>query len=122
MAGRNNGPISIRRQLDVAVVEFLTSSILDQRMTEAIKSDLEAIVEKGPEPKILVSFHGVKAISSSLVGVLMSLHPKIKRKNGEMRIAEIPAQIYDVFRITSVDKLYRIYQTEDEALHKFAST
>lgn len=106
---------------DVHIIEFLEANILDQVRIENIRVELDALVEKSSPPKLLLSFEHVTHISSAVLGVLMSLDKKAKSKKGEIRLAHISPGIRQVFTITKLDKLLKIFPTTEEAMLKFVA-
>lgn len=120
MAQPNSG-LMVQKTGDVHVVEFLDSSILDQANIERIHAELRGLVEKAGHPKFVISFENVSFISSAVLGVLLSLQKTIKKAGGELRLSHIGPKIGEVFRITNLDKVVKVYATTDEALVKFVS-
>ncbi len=118
---RTNSGLMIQKFGDVYIIEFLDTSILDQIKVENIRTELDGIVEKAGVPKILLSFDHVTHISSAVLGVLMSLDKKAKAKKGEIRLSNINPTIRQVFSITKLDKILKIFPTSDEAMKKFVS-
>jgi anti-anti-sigma factor len=118
---RTNSGLMIQKFGDVYIIEFLDASILDQVRVENIRTELDGIVEKAGVPKILLSFDHVTHISSAVLGVLMSLDKKAKAKKGEIRLSNINPTIRQVFTITKLDKILKIYPTSEEAMKKFVS-
>jgi anti-sigma B factor antagonist len=51
--------------------------------------------------------------------MLINANKRIKEKNGQLRLSNIKAQIYEVFVITKLNKLFRILPTREEALASF---
>jgi anti-sigma B factor antagonist len=45
---------------------------------------------------------------------------KLRLKNGQLRLTNIKPQIFEVFVITKLNKLFRIFPTRPEALNSFA--
>jgi len=118
---RSSGSLMIQRNIDVHIVEFLDTSILDQANIEAIKSEILALVEKSAVPKIILSFEGVRHISSAVLGALMSINKEISKKQGELRLSSIDKQLMEVFKLTRLDKMLNIYKSTDAAMKKFSS-
>jgi len=44
---------------------------------------------------------------------------KIKAKGGKLRLADIDPQIYEVFVITKLNRIFDIHDTVDEAVSSF---
>ena len=51
--------------------------------------------------------------------MLITLNKLIEGTSGNLKLSEITPQIYEVFKITRLNKLFDIYDTRDEALKSF---
>ncbi len=70
-------------------------------------------------PKVLISFQNVDHLSSAALGTLITINNKIRGKDGQLRLAEIDPQIYEVFVITKLNKLFQIFDSSEQALASF---
>ena len=52
-------------------------------------------------------------------GTLITINNKIRGKDGQLRLANIDRQIYEVFVITKLNKLFQIHDATDQALASF---
>lgn len=122
MAEKGNEGLIVQRIADVHIVEFMQTSILDQVQIEKIKGDLLDLVDRCGHPKIILSFENVRHISSAMLGTLMAVNKKVTSAHGELRLAAIDSQLMEVFRLTRLDKVLKIFKNTEAALVKFAST
>jgi len=60
----------------------------------------------------------VDHLSSAALGALITLNNQVKAKDGRMRLCNIDDQIYEVFTITKLDRLFPIDPSTDAALSK----
>lgn len=104
---------------DVTVVEFIDRNILDEANIQMIGEELAGIVEKSAKPKLLISFSNVDHLSSAALGTLITINSKVKARNGQLRLSNIDPQIYEVFVITKLNKLFQIHDTAEAALKSF---
>ena len=51
--------------------------------------------------------------------MLINVNNRIRQKNGQLRLANIKPQIFEVFVITKLNKLFRIFPTRAEAQASF---
>ena len=109
----------IERRGDVYVIEFLAETMLDQVRIQGVGRQLEDLAAKSGHPKIVISMSNLEAVSSAVLGVLISVNEKIQSLKGELRLASIPASIMEVFKVTRLDKLLNIYENTNSALAKF---
>jgi anti-sigma B factor antagonist len=107
--------LKLTRHGDTVQVEFTSRKILDEANIAEIGEQLTALVEKEVKPKIIISFGAVDHLSSAALGTLITINNKVKQKSGQLRLSDINPQIYEVFLITKLNKLFRIYPTMKEA-------
>ena len=101
-------------------VEFIDRNILDEATIQAIGDEISALIESVATPPLLQSFSNVDHLSSAALGALITINNKVKAKGGVLRLANIDPQIYEVFMITRLNKLFEIHETTDDALKAFA--
>jgi len=112
-------PVSVVHDKDIRIVEFTNNKILDEGNIAEIGQTLTSLVEERANPKLLLDFANVDHLSSAALGMLINANNKIKIKNGMLRLANIKPQIFEVFVITKLNKLFRILPTRAEAMSSF---
>ena len=103
----------------VKLVRVTTTSILSEGEVEAFGQSLLALAEV-PGQRVVLSFLGVQHLTSLVLGKLIHVHKRLAESGGELRLADIDPHIFEVFAITHLDRLFRIYEREDEAIASFA--
>ena len=112
-------PISVTRQKDVRIVEFTNNRILDEANIAEIGQTLGSLIDEGENPKILLDFATVDHLSSAALGMLINANNRIRERSGQLRMTNIKPQIFEVFVITKLNKLFRIFPGRAEALASF---
>lgn len=112
-------PVSVTEQKDVRIVEFTSNKILDEANIADIGATLSNMIDERDRPKLLLDFANVDHLSSAALGMLINVNNRVKEKNGQLRLANIKPQIYEVFVITKLNKLFRILPTRAEAMASF---
>ena len=112
-------PLSVTQQKDVRVVEFTNNRILDEANIAEIGNGLHALIEERNHPKILLDFATVDHLSSAALGMLINVDKKVKQRNGQLRLANIKPQIFEVFVITKLNNLFKIFPNREDALASF---
>ena len=112
-------PVSVTQQKDVRVVEFTNNRILDEANIADIGTSLNALIDEKNNPKLLLDFSTVDHLSSAALGMLINANNSIRQRNGQLRLTNIKPQIYEVFVITKLNKLFRIFPSRDEAMASF---
>jgi anti-sigma B factor antagonist len=111
--------LRIKKIGDVHQVEFIDRNILDEANIQHIGEEILAIVEAKPKPKLLISFTNVDHLSSAALGTLITVNNRVRSAAGQLRLADIDPQIYEVFIITKLNKLFQIHETAAGALKSF---
>ena len=104
---------------DVIVVYFQDAKILDEVQILKISEELMGIAEKACGGKLLLAFGDVEYMSSAVLGKLMALHKKCKADKTNLKMCEVSATILEVFKITKLDKIFDIHDSEDKAVASY---
>ncbi|MGC3970692.1 MAG: STAS domain-containing protein [Pirellulales bacterium] len=104
---------------DVTVVRFVDRKILDVTNIHELGRELFALVEEQNRKKLLLNFGTVEFLSSETLGELIKLEKKVKQHQGRLMFSNIKPEIYEVFAITRLNKLFDIRDEEAEALAAF---
>lgn len=104
----------------VTRVEFVDRNILDEANIQQIGEELMRIVEAGSRPKVLISFAGVEHLSSAALGTLIHVHKRLEQRNGQLRLSDINPQIFEVFKITKLNKLFQVFDDTEKAMKSFS--
>jgi len=98
------------------LVQFADRKILDELAIQEIQDELLKLVgERDDGSRLLLSFSNVDHLSSAALGMLITLNKKVKEKKGALKLSDIKPQIYEVFKITRLNKMFEIYDTLDQA-------
>ena len=119
MGETESDSMMVERRGDVYVIEFMADSMIDQVQIQQIGQELEQLAEKAGHPKMDISMSNLQTASSAVLGVLIAVNKKVQSLRGEMRLASIPPTILEVFKLTRLDKLLKIYDSTNAALAKF---
>jgi len=111
--------ILVRKSGKVSVVEFCDRKILDELAIHEIGEELFALADKNHAPRLLLNFNNVKHLSSAALGMLITLHKKVEQTGGTLVLCEIVPQIFEVFKITRLNQVFDIHDTEDAGLAAF---
>jgi len=104
---------------DVTVVNFTDRKILDEQNIQMIGEQLFSLVDEAGCKKILLNFGNVEYLSSAALGKLITLNKKLQTAGGKLILCNIDPQIYEVFEITKLNKLFNIKAEEQAALQEF---
>jgi anti-sigma B factor antagonist len=112
-------PLTLTTVKDVSVVEFTNNKILDESVLEDIRGGLSELIESATTPKLLLDFVNVDHMSSAALGMLINVNKSVRDKNGQLRLANIKPQIFEVFVTTKLNKVFKVMSTRAAALESF---
>jgi anti-sigma B factor antagonist len=99
-----------------AVVTFRSASLSEPAEIAAISKQINEFVGRSRPACIIFDFGMVKFFSSQVLGLLLDIRAKLKEYEGEVLISGINPQLYRVFKITSLDKLFRFFPDKEAAI------
>lgn len=108
--------VEISGDESVAVITFSAASISDVEQISAISEHIDEFVEQKHPKKIVFDFGQVKFFSSQVLGILLNARTKVKSYEGKVVISGINPQLYRVFKITNLDKIFKFFPDKDSAL------
>ena len=108
--------LKVSAEGDATVVEFTDKKILDEMSIMQIGEQLTELVAQADVPRIVVDFGTVVHMSSSALGVLITLHKRVREKGGQLRLCNIQPTIYEIFMITRLNEIFDVHASRAEAL------
>ncbi len=104
-----NGDIGIYR---------LKGNLIGENDGIAITDSFNSQIDSGTE-NFIISMEELKHINSSGLGVLITLLTKARKKGGELILAQPSDFIRNLLLITKLNTIFRIYDSEQEALEAY---
>lgn len=111
--------LKIKRDGSVIEVQFRDRNILDEANIQQIGEEIKGIIEAEAKPKLVINFTDVDHLSSAALGTLITINNRIRTLQGQLRLSNIDQQIYQVFVITKLNKLFEIHDTSEKARASF---
>ena len=117
--------MSVHRRVDVTevknvtVVHFVDRRILDTANIEELGKELFELVENDQRKDVLLNFSGVEFLSSAALNKLILLERAVKKQGGTLRLCCLRRAIKEVFEISRLNRMFDIYEEEEDALAAF---
>jgi anti-anti-sigma factor len=83
--------------------------LVDAAVIEQCRRDIIAALGKTEEPNVLLHFGRVTFMSSMALGMLIRVSKKCKEYEVALKLCNITPDIREVFKLTSMDKLFDIH-------------
>lgn len=111
--------LKIKRADGISLVEFADRKILEELSIQEIGEELSRLVEAEPGVRLLLNFRNVDHLSSAALGMLITLNRKVQEQNGMLKLSDINRQIFEVFKITKLNRVFDIHDTAQQAISGF---
>jgi anti-anti-sigma factor len=92
--------IRCRRDHDTLVITFNLSEIRGDEVGDSLRQEFHDAVDHFGCVKLVLDFAGVRFLTSTAFRPLISLHRKIREKNGRMVFCNLSPEIAEVFLVT----------------------
>lgn len=113
--------LRVRKADGITQVEFVDRNILDEANIQKIGEEIAGLIDADEKPRLLISFSNVDHLASAALGMLITIHNRLKARNGQLRLADIDPQIHEVFVITKLNKLFQIHDSREAAIKSFGN-
>ena len=104
---------------EVTVVRFLGPRICEDIDVQEFGSEMFSLVENDKPEKLLLNLSMVEFLGSTALGKLINLHQKVKAQGGVLKLSNIRPNVYDVFAVVKLNRLFDIKEDESDALAAF---
>ena len=111
--------VDVNQVGDVTVVRFRDHKIVEDISIQELGTEMFQLVEVENREKIVLNFSAVDFLSSAALGKLITLDKKMKAHGGVLKLSNIRPEIYEVFTITRLNRLFDIKDDEADALASF---
>ena len=106
---------SMTKQLKENVHIITIQGRIQQDDSIELEEALEDALNDG-QYHIVVDLTAVKHICSTALGVLVSMKRRLRRNNGDIKIAVIDGDVKNLLQITMLDRVFELHETQDLAV------
>ncbi len=107
--------ISVDYAENATIVTFTDDKILEETDIQALQDSIMSIVEQAENINIILDFSNVRFLSSAVLGLLIRASKRIYEHDGQLRLCNINPKIYEIFKITRLNKVFDIYRDVEGA-------
>jgi len=100
----------------ITTVSFNVASLTAGADMDAVAKQISDLITSRKPKNLIVDFAGVKFFSSQTLGILLDARKKLTALKANMVISGINPQLYRVFKITNLDKLFSFYPDVQSAI------
>lgn len=108
--------ISEKRIGDVNVISL--SGRLDAYSADEVEKKLDSLIDAA-QVRLVISLEKLEYISSSGLRVFLAALKKVKKQQGDIKLACLKPYIKEVFDIAGFTQLFNMFDTEEAAVNSF---
>jgi len=101
--------LDIARDGNVAIASFKSACISDAEEITKASTQLRQYIQADPPKRMVFDFDGVKFFSSQVLGLLLEARAHLRPHDGDVAVTSLNPQLLRVFKITNLDKIFRLY-------------
>jgi anti-sigma B factor antagonist len=105
----------------VTVIEFRDRRLIDAVHIEKLGKQILDLIAKQRTPRVVLSFKSVEFLSSTALNALIQIENAIRQKKGQLRLADLDAQLQKVFTMMKLQKVMPIVDSTEEAVKSLDS-
>ena len=103
----------------IIVVGFTAPRIVQEEDIQATFEQLQRLVDEKPGREYVLDFRKVQFLSSSVLGRLILLQKGVAATKGRLILCGVAKEIFEVFKITKLDKVFTVKDDAKAALKVF---
>ncbi|MFC1703964.1 STAS domain-containing protein [Candidatus Omnitrophota bacterium] len=110
--------MQIKETENNGIVMLSVEGDIDLNSSPQMRTKFSELIQK-QVLKIIINFARVDYIDSSGLATLIEMLQRLKKCQGQLRLANVSDKIKSLFEVTKLDKLFIMYNSEEEALKDF---
>ncbi len=101
------GHISIEQTEGRTTLTFNDASILGETNIKELEARVMNALAEAPAPEIVLDFSKIRFMASSFIRLLVKLRQAVIDRGSQLSISNVHPKIYQIFKITQLDKVFK---------------
>jgi anti-sigma B factor antagonist len=111
----------VRRKDFEGISVMYLKGYLDAHTAPDFEKALRMVIDEN-QFRIVVNLSELVYISSAGLGVFMGFIEEVRKKGGDIKLAELTEKVFRVFDLLGFPMLYDILEKEEQAIEKYKNT
>jgi anti-anti-sigma factor len=107
---------SARQERNSHVISLADPSALEAPRVEKLGEDIFHYLQTFDAPNVVLDLRNIELMSSSALGVLISLNSLIENEGGRFCLANVSSGFRQILKMTKLEGLIRIHESMAQAL------
>ena len=111
--------IAERRVADVTILALTGDLVLEEGDT-CLRDYIDGLARQG-RVKVILDLHDVSHLDSAGIGMIAAKYLTLHRWGGTMKLLHLTEKARYLLRITKLDRVFEIFDSEDIAIQSFSA-
>ncbi|MHC4082889.1 MAG: STAS domain-containing protein [Planctomycetota bacterium] len=111
---------SVRQETGIHVITFVQPNALDAYNAEQLGERVYHHLKAFDAPRVVLDVHNLELLSSSALGVLISLNSLVEHDGGQFCLANVGSGFRQILKMTKTEGLFQIHESMAQALKSLA--
>lgn len=112
--------LTIEEQDDIVRVRFNNDHLTDENNIEAIGHELFSIVDQFGTRKLILDLTGLKMVTSSVLGKMITLHRRLHRLDGKLVLCSAEDYVTEILKTSRLQDYFNVVSDSERAFKSFA--
>lgn len=114
-----NISISLQESKSKDISEIRVDGVIDTLTAAELEEVIDSLIKR-ERYRIILDLAGVEYISSAGWGIFISHIKDIHNNNGDIKLANMIPNVYEIYELLEFDNILKSYQSLDEARQDFS--
>ena len=95
-------------QEGTVVVHLMNCAVLDELSSPAVGEELLGLADGQEEARFHLDMGAVEFLTSTMLGMLVSLHKKLRAGGGSLALYDVTPDVYEVFETARLNQVFEV--------------
>jgi|SRR5882672_9489327 len=120
VGGGKEMPLEVtNHDVDRVTVIALDGRVVFGHEVSALRDKVKTLIDAGKK-NLVLNINNVTFIDSAGLGALVTVHNSANTVGGALRLCQVAPKFKEMLRMTKMDTVFRVFNTEAEAIHSFS--
>lgn len=100
----------------VNVIELMLPETVDAVDFDLLSESIHALLDGKTDQQWVIDLSAVSYLGSAMLGLIVNIRQKVKSGGGKLVLCGMSARLSDIFRMCSMERLFTITTTRDQAM------
>lgn len=111
-----DAPVLVQVYQNIVLLKIDKDRLLEANVINAVSEAVNKQIDMHPKISLVIDMSAVSNMSSAMIGKFVAMHKQVKADKGRMALCDLKPQIFELFKMTRLHKVFDIRDTSEDAL------